>query len=170
MFVLSLSTQWTEGSVTLAAAHITSQTLSYCILGHMQLYVFRENAQGAKLILNSDWYATDVKKSAQAWVVDDRTITQAFAERVFSASTFGVVRDLEKNDTVVLLSGGVTATLGEGRITTIVGNAYKHGLSAPEVGKEIVRDAVASVLDDFVLNQEQCDATAMVSYVGDVWW
>ena len=110
----SFATTTVVGSTVLGVAHISGDKLDYCMLGDVQMFLYRESQNhGACQVMTteavrlvSDQHPQGIPP--QCFLPDATSQSFAYVENVFRQSKFGTIKDLRVNDTIIMASDGVT--------------------------------------------------------------
>ena len=149
------------GSSTFGVCQMTDGKLNYAMLGDVQLLVFRRNMLGVRTVCASKIYRQG-QTPAQTFLVNARDMNPSYVNSIFSVCDYGVVA-LEKHDTVVLCSDGVTDNLSEAMIAALVEKGYANNEITPE---DLAKDIVAeSLVMSYTRTGKKDDTTCAVAYI-----
>ena len=161
----TFSTSAALGSTVFGVGHVTRNKIDYCLLGDVQMMLFRESyTHGAKIIFPLQSVSSQVQKSVLPWQAFNAGPSQmsfAYVENIFQQANFGSIMEVRPEDTLMLLSRGVTNALADATMKGLVAKAYKEYWSPEQLTNEIMTECMKSAQE----SNQQRHITIIVAYV-----
>jgi serine/threonine protein phosphatase PrpC len=156
------------GSTVLGAAHMTNDKMDFCILGDVQILVYRAGSCSGSYVLfksdivrmHHDLHPQGIPPQACSYDFSDKTIT--YIEKVFHHCQFGSLKKMQENDTVLIVSDGVTDNLGDAVLAGLVSKAYDNQMSPQDLADAIVAESLTAA---YKTGGKPDDTTATVAYL-----